>query len=64
MKRQRKLFCEYGPVFYKISSAKESAKRRLDDLAHGRRFARRKHRAPGADAHGNGDPPMTGTSRP
>ena len=36
----RKLFCQYGPVCYAISLAKERALRRLRDLAGGEDFAR------------------------
>lgn len=38
----RKLFCEYGPVFYEISKCKEAVKKDLKDLAAGRHFASKK----------------------
>ena len=37
---RRKLFCEYGPVCYRISVAKECLRRRLWDLLHQTNFAR------------------------
>ena len=36
----RKLFCEYGPLAYNISIFKEAAKKDLQDLKNGRRFAK------------------------
>lgn len=36
----RKLFCEYGPVFYKISLFKERLKKDLKDFSQGRKFAK------------------------
>ena len=41
MKKKRKLFCEYGPVCYKISLAKEAFKKDMKDFLKGRRFARK-----------------------
>ena len=41
MKKKRKLFCEYGPVWYKISLAKEAFKKDMKDFLKGRRFARK-----------------------
>lgn len=41
MKKKRKLFCEYGPVCYKISLAKEAFKKDMKDFFKGRRFARK-----------------------
>lgn len=41
MKKKRKLFCEYGPVCYKISLAKEALKKDMKDFFKGRRFARK-----------------------
>ncbi|MGX8715547.1 MAG: VanW family protein [Lachnospiraceae bacterium] len=38
----RKLFCEYGPVFYQISKMKEALKKDAKDLAAGRHFASRR----------------------
>lgn len=38
----RKLFCEYGPIFYKISLFKESRKKDLKDYIAGRKFAKKK----------------------
>lgn len=38
----RKLFCEYGPFFYKISLWKEAKKKDFIDLINGRKFARKK----------------------
>ena len=32
MKKKRKLFCEYGPIFYKISLIKETLKKNLKDF--------------------------------
>ena len=40
MKRERKLFCEYGPVCYKISVLKEAIRKDMKDLKNGRRIAR------------------------
>ena len=36
----RKLFCEYGPLAYKISLFKEAKKKDLIDFFHGRKFAK------------------------
>ena len=41
MKKKRKLFCQYGPVCYKISLAKEAFKKDMKDFFKGRRFARK-----------------------
>ena len=38
----RKLFCEYGPIAYKISIFKEARKKDIKDLMQGRKFARKK----------------------
>lgn len=40
--RKRKLFCEYGPIAYKISLCKECLKRDIKDLMSGNKFAKRK----------------------
>ena len=42
MKKKRKLFCEYGPICYQISLFKESRRKDLRDLFHGKRFAKKK----------------------
>ena len=41
MKKRRKLFCEYGPVFYKISIIKEGLKKNFKDFRNGRKFAKK-----------------------
>ena len=41
MKKKRKLFCEYGPFFYKISLYKEALKKDLKDLRNGKKFAKK-----------------------
>ncbi len=41
MGKKRKLFCEYGPVCYKISLLKESWKKTLSDFFAGRRFSKK-----------------------
>lgn len=38
----RKLFCEYGPIAYKISIFKEAKKKDIKDLMQGRKFAKNK----------------------
>lgn len=38
----RKLFCEYGPICYKISLFKERLKRKIKDLKNGNKFAKTK----------------------
>lgn len=38
----RKLFCEYGPIAYKISLFKEARKKDLRDFKQGRKFAKKK----------------------
>lgn len=40
MKKNRKLFCEYGPVFYQISVYKEALKKDLKDLRKHRKFTK------------------------
>lgn len=37
----RKLFCEYGPIFYKISLLKEAIKKDLKDFKNGKKFAKK-----------------------
>ena len=37
----RKLFCEYGPIFYKISLFKEAIKKDLKDFKNGKKFAKK-----------------------
>lgn len=41
MAKKRKLFCEYGPLCYKISLFKESFLKDMRDLIAGRRFSKR-----------------------
>ena len=41
MGKKRKLFCEYGPFFYKISLLKEALKKDLRDFKSGRKFAKK-----------------------
>lgn len=41
MKKKRKLFCEYGPIFYKLSLIKETLKKNLKDFKAGRKFAKK-----------------------
>lgn len=41
MKKKRKLFCEYGPLFYKISLLKEALKKDLKDFKEGKKFAKK-----------------------
>ena len=41
MQKKRKLFCEYGPVFYKISLLKEILKKDFRDFKSGRKFAKK-----------------------
>ena len=41
MKKKRKLFCEYGPIFYKLSLIKETLKKDLKDFKAGRKFAKK-----------------------
>lgn len=38
---KRKLFCEYGPIFYKISLFKEARKKDLKDFFDGKKFAKK-----------------------
>ena len=40
MKKRRKLFCEYGPIFYKISLFKEARKKDLKDFLNRKKFAK------------------------
>ena len=42
MGKKRKLFCEYGPIAYKISLFKEAEKKDLIDLKNGKKFAKKK----------------------
>jgi len=42
MSKKRKLFCEYGPIFYKISLWKEAKLKDLRDLKSGKKFSRKK----------------------
>lgn len=41
MSKQRKLFCEYGPVAYQISLFKEARKKDLKDWMNGKKFAKK-----------------------
>ena len=41
MKKQRKLFCEYGPTCYKIALLKEAMKKDFNDFIKGRKFAKK-----------------------
>ena len=38
---RRKLFCEYGPIAYKIALFKEAKKKDLKDLLNGKKFAKK-----------------------
>lgn len=40
MKKKRKLFCEYGPLCYKISVFKEAIKKDISDMNNNRKIAR------------------------
>ena len=40
----RKLFCEYGPLAYKISLFKEARKKDLKDLMQGKKFAKKRQK--------------------
>jgi vancomycin resistance protein VanW len=40
----RKLFCEYGPICYKISLIKEARKKDIKDFIKGRKFAKKKNK--------------------
>jgi len=42
LKMGRKLFCEYGPIAYKISIFKEARKKDIKDFLQGRKFAKKK----------------------
>ena len=44
MGKKRKLFCEYGPLAYKISLLKEAIKKDLKDFKNGRKFAKKKNK--------------------
>ena len=44
MKKQRKLFCEYGPICYKISLWKECRKKDIKDIMQKRKFATKKNK--------------------
>jgi vancomycin resistance protein VanW len=41
MGKRRKLFCEYGPICYKISLFKEAKKKELKDFKAGKKFAKK-----------------------
>ena len=41
---RRKLFCEYGPIAYKISLFKEAIKKDLNDFIKGKRFAKTRNK--------------------
>ena len=41
MRKKRKLFCELGPLFYKISLFKEALKKDLTDIKNGKKFAKK-----------------------
>ena len=40
---RRKLFCEYGPIAYKISLFKEAKKKDFKDLINGKKFAKKRN---------------------
>lgn len=40
---RRKLFCEYGPIAYKIALFKEAKKKDLKDLLNGKKFAKKRN---------------------
>lgn len=42
--KKRKLFCEYGPIAYKISLKKEAIKKDLKDLKAGKKFSKKKNK--------------------
>ena len=42
MGKKRRLFCEYGPLAYKISLLKEAIKKDLIDFKNGKKFAKKK----------------------
>ena len=44
MGKKRKLFCEYGPIAYKISLLKEAIKKDLQDFKNGKKFAKKKNK--------------------
>ena len=44
MEKKRKLFCEYGPIAYKISLFKEAKKKDFIDFKNGKKFAKKKNK--------------------
>lgn len=44
IKMKRKLLCEYGPFFYKISLFKEARKKDIKDFIAGKKFARKRNK--------------------
>ena len=42
MEKKRKLFCEYGPIAYKISLFKEAKKKDFIDFKNGKNLPKRK----------------------
>lgn len=44
MSKKRKLFCEYGPIAYRISLFKEARKKDLKDLKEGKKFAKKRNK--------------------
>ena len=44
MGKKRKLFCEYGPIAYKISLFKEAKKKDFIDFKNGKKFAKKKNK--------------------
>ena len=44
MRKKRKLFCEYGPIAYKISLWKEAKKKDFMDFKHRKKFAKKKNK--------------------
>lgn len=41
MKKQRKLFCEYGPICYQIALLKEARRKDFRDFRNGKKFAKK-----------------------
>ena len=41
MKKQRKLFCEYGPICYQIALFKEARRKDFRDFRAGKKFAKK-----------------------
>ena len=41
MNKRRKLFCEYGPIFYQISLLKEALKKDVKDFIAGKKFSKK-----------------------